>query len=127
MNALRKTALLAGLALVATVANAAVDEDMKALATKSGCQCLPAEADAKHGDAAVVCAPQEAELVGDPGSDRGVVVHRPRCTQWNDGVIAERIGEHDSHVGSGEPILRHDLKRLDFEAPAAESFADVAE
>ena len=37
MNALRKTALLAGLALVATAANAAVDDDMKALASKSGC------------------------------------------------------------------------------------------
>ena len=37
MNALRKAALLAGLAVIAGSASAAADDEMKALATKSGC------------------------------------------------------------------------------------------
>jgi cytochrome c len=37
MNALRNAALLAGLAVLATSASAATGEDMKALATSSGC------------------------------------------------------------------------------------------
>ena len=37
MNALRNAALLAGLALLATSASAATADDMKALASKSGC------------------------------------------------------------------------------------------
>lgn len=37
MNALHKIALLAGLGMTATTAFAAVDDDMKALAAKSGC------------------------------------------------------------------------------------------
>ena len=50
MNALRKTVLLAGLGLLASTAFAAVDDDMKALASKSGClTCHAIEAGMGYG------------------------------------------------------------------------------
>ncbi|MDD3354250.1 c-type cytochrome [Zoogloea sp.] len=96
MNALRKTALLAGLTLMASTASAGVDEDMKGLASKSGCfTCHSIEAGAKgpNGMAPIGPAWQDVARMykGKPGADTfltRVVLEgsNPYGSHWKDKV-----------------------------------------
>ena len=56
-------------------------------------QHLTPEARPKHGTAPVVRPADEVQLAVDPGSDRGVVVHRPDGAQDHDQVVVAGVGE----------------------------------
>jgi len=96
MNALRKIALLAGLAVVATSASAAVEEDMKGLASKSGCltcHSIESGAPGPNGMAPIGPAWQDVAKMykGKPGADvflTRVVLEgsNPYGSHWKDKV-----------------------------------------
>ena len=96
MNALRNVLRLAALALFATSASAAVDDDMKSLASKSGCltcHSIESGAPAPNGMAPIGPAWQDVAKMyqGKPGADvflTRVVVEgsNPYGSHWKDKV-----------------------------------------
>jgi cytochrome c len=96
MNALHKAALLAALALAAGSASAAVDDDMKALASKSGCltcHAIESGTPGPNGMAPIGPAWQDVgkQYKGKPGADAfltRVVLEgsNPYGSHWKDKV-----------------------------------------
>ncbi len=96
MKALRNAMLLAGLAVVAGSASAAVDDDMKALASKSGCltcHSIESGAPGPNGMAPIGPAWQDVAKMykGKPGADAfltRVVLEgsNPYGSHWKDKV-----------------------------------------
>src|SRR5450755_1368457 len=90
-------------------------------------ECLPAEADAEHGNSAVVRSAKETQLLSDPRPDRVCVVYRPRRAKWNKDVVRERVRKINRNRRDGEVLRRHDLQCHDIETSIGERLADVAE